>query len=85
MTRGVESLATKAFVITFASLMTVIGWLAKAEITNMATTLKDIRKDVYTLNSKTMMQEQKYEYKFQLVEKDILALKIRLLALENVK
>lgn len=78
-----ETLVSKLFIIVFASLLTVIGWMAKSEITSMAQTLRDIRVDVSKLNRQTLLQEQKYKFKFQWVDKEIELLKNHMKAMER--
>lgn len=62
MTSRTEDRITKIVAVTFASLLTVTGWLATSEITSMAQTLKEIRADVSNLNTRSLLQEQEFKW-----------------------
>ena len=82
MTKDNEKMLTKLVVLLFSSIITTTGWLAKSEITSMATTLKDIRSDVSALNSKALLQEQEIKFKFSWIERKTNSIESRLKTLE---
>lgn len=83
MTKDSEKLLTKIVVLLFSCILTITGWLAKTEISNMATTLKQIQHDVAALNSKSLLQEQEYKFKFKWVEKSLTRVNVRLSKIES--
>ena len=83
--QDLEQLLMKILTLLFASILTVMGWLATTEITSMALTLKEIRNDVSHLNSKALLQEQEFKFKFEWMQKELLGFNKRLLRFEEHK
>lgn len=85
MTKQAENMITKGIAFGFASLLTITGWLAKTEVTSMADTLKEIRKDVSTLNTKALLQEQEVKHQFDWSHEQIALINKRISSLEAIK
>jgi len=82
MTKDPEKILTKLVFLLFSSILTITGWMAKSEISSMASTLKDIRKDVSELNTKSLLQEQEYKFKFEWIERKLTSYDARIHACE---
>lgn len=61
-----------------ATMMTIIGWFIKVEITEVSETLKTIRVDVSALNRESLLLKQRVDFKIEFMEGEIRELKEQL-------
>jgi len=58
-----STLVTKVMVVLLSSLITLITWMIKEQITDMSTTLKSIQTDVQKVSRDYLLLDQKVELK----------------------
>lgn len=71
MNKAIDHFVIKSFAFIFASLLTMVGWMIKTEITSMTVTLKEIKEDVAVLNRDSLLLNQKVDFKLKVMEKEI--------------
>ena len=67
----INSILIKVVPIVFGCLLTIVGWFVKIELTQMTSTLQEIKKDVQEMNKETILLKARVEYKIKFVEKDL--------------
>lgn len=79
MTQKTEQMIQKLLTGLFYTMLTVMGWLITDRISEVSNTLKDIREDVYSLNSKSLLQEDRTDW----IEKEVLKTNKRIDVLQS--